>query len=612
VFDINISMKRFYVPILTIFFIFSLFSLSALADDPQSLYGLAMHGQAKYSDQSDHLDYVNPNAPKGGNIKIAAIGSFDTLNPFSLKGQAPQNMNLVYDRLMRRVWDEPFTMYPLIAERVEIPNDRSWIKFHINPKARFHDDSEITAQDVLFSYETLKEHGRPNMRRIYKLAKDVTVSGKHSITFTLGEGYDRETVMIFALMPVLSKDWWQNRDFDATTTEPPLGNGPYRIKNSDTSRSITYERVDDYWAKDLLANKGHYNFQSITYDYFRDDTIALESFKKGDLDIRREWDVGKWRSAYGDINSNQIKNAFPHNRPERAHGYFFNTRKAPFDNIKIRKALTLAFDADWVHKNLYHGEFKRIDSFFPNSILAASTEPTQNELDALEEWTQDIPKEVFKFKGYGLLSDRLKDNGATEFKNARAQLRQADALLKEAGWVVVNGVRVHEETQEPFKFELLISTPQDEKIALSYKRNLERLGINLEIRMADSATFQKRKQSYDYDVISFFQQFTLSPGTEQTLYWTCKAADEIARFNFSGVCNPALDHFAYKIGNAKTYDELKLYAHIIDRIAMAEYIFIPLFYKGTDYIALNRSINFPQNTPIYGAVMESWWMAQNP
>ena len=602
---------KFYVPILTIFFTFSLFNFPATADETESLFGLAMHGQSKYSAQSKNLDYVNPNAPKGGAIKIAAIGTFDTLNPFSLKGQAPQNMNLVYDRLMRRVWDEPFTMYPLIAERVEVPNDRSWIKFHINPKARFHDGSPITAQDVKFSYETLKDHGRPNMRRIYKLATKVTVDGPQTITFTLGEGYDRETIMIFALMPVLSKTWWEGRNFEATTITSPLGNGPYRIKETDTGKRITYERADDYWAKDIFANKGHYNFQTITYDYYRDDTIALESFKKGDLDIRREWDVGKWRSAYNDMNPNQIKVAFPHKRPERAHGFFFNTRKAPFDDINVRKALTLAFDANWVQKNLYHGEFKRIESFFPNSILSAATTPSEAELSALGVWKDQLNEEVFQFKGYRLLTDKMKKGGAVKYKNARNQLRHADTLLKKSGWIIFEGIRVNKETGRQFQFELLISTPQDEKIALSYKRNLERLGINLEIRMADSATFQKRKQSYDYDVISFFQQFTLSPGTEQTLYWTCEAANEVARFNFSGICNPALDHFAHKIGNAKTYDELMLYAHIIDRIALSEYIFIPLFFKGTDYIALNKTISYPENPPIYGAVMETWWAQQN-
>ena len=600
---------KFYAPILTIFFIFAVFALSAIAEQQHTPFGLAMHGQTKYDASSSHLDYVNPDAPKNGTVKMAAIGTFDTLNPYSLKGQAPQNMNLVYDRLMRRVWDEPFTMYPLIAESVDVAEDRSWITFHINSKARFHDSTPITAEDVLFSYETLKEHGRPNMRRIYKLVKTAEVKDRYTIHFTLGEGYDRETIMILAMMPVLSKAWWSERDFDATITEPPLLNGPYRIKEFETGRNITYERVKDYWASDLFVNKGHNNFDTITYDYFRDDTIALEAFKKGDLDIRREWDVTKWQTAYADMNPNMVRFTAPHNRPERANGFFFNLRKPPFDDINVRKALTLAFDADWVLKNLYHSEFKRIESFFPNSVLASPNDASEAEKELLKEWKEHLQPEVYNHKGYGLYSDAMIQSGE-KLDTTRHKLRRADQILKDAGWIVTNGKRIHKDTQEPLSFEILISSPQNEKIALTFQRSLERLGIDMTIRMADSATFQKRKNVYDYDMLAFFKQFTLSPGTEQTLYWTCKAAKENSRFNFSGICNAALAHFALQIAGAQTYDDLALYAHIIDRIALSEYIFIPFFYKEVDYIAHNKNVFYPQNTPVYGVVLESWWTDQ--
>tara|TARA_R110001592_G_scaffold20926_5_gene84574 strand:+ start:10709 stop:12520 length:1812 start_codon:yes stop_codon:yes gene_type:complete len=601
-------MMKFYVQILTIFFIFTLFVTSAMAQEQQNLFGLAMHGQTKYDANSANLDYVNPDAPKGGAVKMSAIGTFDTLNPYALKGQAPQNMNLVYDRLMRRVWDEPFTMYPLISEHVEVAEDRSWITFHINPKARFQDGAPITADDVLFSYETLKEHGRPNMRRIYKLVKTAEVTAPLTIHFTLGDGYDRETIMILAMMPVLSKQWWSGRNFDSTVTETPLLNGPYRIKAFEMGRNITYERDDNYWAKDLFVNKGQYNFGTVTYDYFRDDTIALEAFKKGDLDIRREWDVTKWQTAYTDMIPDMVQHSVHHQRPERAHGFYFNMRKPPFDDIRVRKALTLAFDADWVLKNLYHSEFKRIDSFFPNAPLAAPRQPTDAEKEQLLPWKDNLQPEVFNSIGYGVFSPTMPPAGS-KATIMRFKLKQAAALLKDAGWIVVNGRRVQKDTHKPFDFEILISTPQDEKIALTYQRALERLGIHMTIRMADSATFQKRTQIYDYDVLAFFNAFTLSPGSEQTLYWTCRSADEVARFNYSGICNPALDYFASKIANAKTYDDLVLYAHIIDRIALSEYVFVPLYYKGVDYIAYNKNIVYPQNVPIYGVVLESWWMA---
>ena len=570
---------------------------SAIAQANDKTFGLAMHGNPKYNQTSTHLDYANPNASKGGALKIAEIGTFDSLNPYAIKGQAAANMGLVYDRLMRRVWDEPFTLYPLIAERIDIPEDRSAITFHINPKARFHDGSPTTADDVLFSYETLKKHGRPNMRNIYKLVEKAEILDTHKIRFTFGEGYDRETVMILAMMPILSKTWWEGRDFKSTVTDIPLLNGPYRIKKADLGQKIIYERVEDYWAKDLFMNKGHYNFDTITYDYYRDDTIALESFKKGDLNLRREWDVTKWQTAYDGMHRNHIRLAAPHNRPERAHGFIFNLRRAPFNDINIRKALSLVFDDKWIAQNLFHGAFKRIESYYPNSVLDGSDPISANAMEHMQKWKNDIKPDAFH--------ETIKITDTTDL---RTRLRKATDLLEKSGWIIENGKRIHKDSKEPLQFELLVSTQQDEKIAITYQRTLERLGIDMHIRMMDSATFQKRKNSYDYDMISFFWQNSLSPGTEQTIYWSCKAADEPARFNFSGICNPALDHFAGQIANAKTYQDLTDYAHLIDRILLSEYIAIPLFYKDADYIAHHKNIKYTDVTATYGAVIESWWM----
>lgn len=533
-----------------------------------------MHGTSKYNTNSPHIDYANPDAPKGSTLKQSAVGTFDTLNPFSLKGQAPLNMNLVNDRLMRRVWDEPFTLYPLIAERIDIPADRSGITFHLNPKAVFHDGSPITAQDVLFSYETLRDKGRANMRKIYKLIDNAEIIDERTIKFTFGEGYDRETVMIIAMMPVLSKAYWQSKDFDAALTEVPLGSGSYKVKGFDLGRNITYERVPNYWAKDIFVNRGHYNFKEISYDYYRDDTIALESFKKGDLNLRREWNVNKWRMHYNNLPTHLIKSELTHKRPERAKGLIFNLRRKPFDNLKVRQALSTAFHDEWVAKNLYSENFKRIDSVFPNSVLAAPSP---------EERRQQF----------------------------RGRLRDAAKLLNESGWIIQNGKRIHSETDKPFEFELITATPQDEKIALTYQRALERLGITMHIRPLDAATFQNRKTSYDYDMIAFHWQNSLSPGTEQRLYWSCAAADEPARFNYSGICTPELDALTDKIADAQTYEELVEHAHSIDRIIREENIFIPLFYKGSDYIAHHENIKNNGENPIYGAVLETWWINKN-
>ncbi|MEC7028502.1 MAG: extracellular solute-binding protein, partial [Pseudomonadota bacterium] len=300
-----------------------------------------MHGQPKYGVDFDHLDYANPDAPKGGTLKQAALGTFDSLNPYAIKGKAAEGMSYFYDTLMQRVWDEPFTMYPLIAETVEIPEDRSSIAVHVNPNAKFHDGTSVTAEDVLFSFETLRENGRPNMRSIYKLVDEAKIIDDRTVYFHFGEGYDRETVMILTLMPVLSKAWWEGREFDASLLEIPNSSGPYKIAEVEPGRRIVYERDPNYWGKDLPVNRGHYNFDKVIYDYYRDDTVALEAFKSGDLDFRREGNAGKWATAYnfpaiaaGDITKAEIK----HGRPEKVRALIFNTRRAPFDDPKVREA----------------------------------------------------------------------------------------------------------------------------------------------------------------------------------------------------------------------------------------------------------------------------------
>ena len=553
---------------------FSLLFLSSLssAQAAEKLYGLAMHGSPKYNAESQSLSYVNIQAPKGGTLKTAASkNTYDTLNPYSLKGTAAEGLNLIYDRLMARTWDEPFTMYPLIAESVELAEDRSWIIFHLNPLARFNDNSPITADDVLFSFETLKEQGRPNMRRIYKLVSSAEKRSETSIKFTLGDGYDQETVMILSLMPVLSKSWWEGKDFEATLLEAPNSSGPYQISDIDPGRSITYKRNENYWAKDLLANKGQYNFETITYEYFRDDTVALEAFNKGDLNYRYEFSTNKWMSAYAD-SSNIVKYEAPHQRPERAKGFIFNMRRAPFDDINIRKAIALAFDEEWIKRNIYHDKGARSMSLFPNSPLAATS------------------------------------NGSTaeEELSIRQRLKKAANLLDQSGWLVENGQRIKD--GKALSFELLISTAEEEKIALNLKKHLERLGISMNIRPMDSASFQKRRQDYDYDMIAHYWQNSLSPGTEQMLYWTCEAANTKGQFNYAGICEPEIDTLAASIAAAPDYETLSDNVHKLDAKLQDLNIMIPLFFKGVDYIAHDKNLYHPEKSPIYGSIVETWWM----
>lgn len=533
-----------------------------------------MVGAPKYTAANTHLDYANPDAPKGGTLRQAAIGSFDTLNPYNIKGRAASGLDLVTDRLMARAWDEPFTMYPLIAQKVDVPDDRSSITFFLNPSARFHDGSPITADDVMFSFETLRDFGRPNMRRIYKLATAQKIDAR-TIKFSFGDGYDRETPMIFALMPVLSKAYWAGKNFDETTLTPPLGSGPYKILSVDPGRQVVYERIKDYWAADLLPNKGHNNFDRIVFDYYRDDSVAFEAFKAGNLNYRREWDVGLWHNGYDFPKLAQgevIKESLKHGRPDRVRAFIFNTRRPPFDDKRVREALDLLFDFDWVNASLYHGEYKRIDSYFPNTELAARGD-------------KPLPP-----------------------KDKRADMRKADALLKEAGWMIKDGKRVNEKTGAAFTFEIFLDDPGNEKVALALVRNLERMGIEARVRVLDSAAFRGRLNDYDFDMTLYYWLSTLSPGTEQYLYWSCEAKDQPARWNYAGVCDPVIDRLSQAIPAAHSRAELVKTVHDLDEKLLTGHYMIPLYYNPQDYVAYQKAIKRPETVPLYGLVIETWWM----
>lgn len=574
-------MKRqgtFIISLLLAFIIF--LPLSIHAESEKAItppFGLAMVGAPKYSARDTHLDYANPNAPKGGTLKQAVIGSFDTLNQFSLKGKAPPILDLTTARLMSRVWDEPFTLYPMIAARADVPEDRSSITFTLDPRAIFHDGSPITADDVLFSFETLREKGRPNMRRIYQLATPEILS-PHKIKFTFGNGYDRETMMIFAMMPVLSKTYWQDKDFAATTLTPPLGSGPYKIETVDPGRKITLKRVENYWAENHLTNKGHYNFDRIIHKYYRDGTAAFEAFKAGNLNLRREWDSGLWHSGYdfpAAADGRVIKETLRHHRPDKVRSFIFNTRRTIFQDIHVREALSLLFDFDWVNKNLFYGAYKEIDSFFPNTPLAANSE------------NKTLPPRK---------------------QTMREKMRRADQLLKEAGWIIKDGVRVHVKTGTPLTFEILLNNASQEKIALSFAQNLKKMGIAPQIRVLDSAAFREQLNNYDFDMALYYWLSTLSPGTEQYLYWSCESAQTPGRWNYAGICEDKIDALAQKIPTAKTRDELVKSVHALDRALMAGHYMIPLYYNPSDNIAHWSNLKHPANTPLYGTVLETWWM----
>ena len=542
--------------------------MPAMAAD-KKVHAIAMHGAPKYGPDAKALDYVNATAPKGGKLVQSVAGTFDTLNPFTLKGKAAQGLDYVYDRLAARVWDEPFTLYGLIAKQMIVPDDRSSITFILDPRAKFSDDTPITADDINFSYETLKKFGRPNMRRVYGVVDKVTIINPREIKFELSDARDRETVMILAMMPIFPKHVWAGRNFDETTLTIPVGSGPYRIKKITPGRSIEYERVKNDWAANHITRVGLNNFDRLIFDYYRDDAVALEAFKAHETDVRREFDTAKWHMAYADVSKDVKLEPLPHGRPEWVKGFIFNLRRTHFTDVRVREALELAFDADFVNQTLYRGEGQRITSIFPNTELAATT--------------QTVPLA------------------------GRAALKKADALLNAAGYVVLNGVRTRTRDGKPLTFQILLASAQDEKTALAFTSGLKKLGITATIRTVDASQFAGALAAYDYDVVLHYWINTLSPGTEQMIYWSCDAAKTQGSKNYAGICEPGIDDAAAAIAKAKTRAELVAGTRVLDQQVMAQHLFIPLFTIGKDYWASWNNVSHPEKTPLYGQVLETWW-----
>jgi ABC-type oligopeptide transport system substrate-binding subunit len=579
---------------------FLLLPAAAYAD---SIYALAMHGQPRYPADYRHFDYVNPQAPKGGDLKTSKNGSFDNLNNNIILGNTAEGLELLNDKLMQRAWNEPFTLYGLVAESIDIAPDRSWIIFHLNKKARFHDDVPMTAADVKFSYESYLKYGHPVRRRVYGLITNVKILSDHDIKFTFGKGYDRESVMILAMMQVLPKHYWEKRDISKTTLEPPLGSGPYKIKSVEPGRRIVYERVKDYWAKDLPVSAGLYNFDTITYSYFRDDDVALEAFKAGDYNLRQEYNIHKWKTAYDFKALDEgrvVRQEIAHHRPEWLRAMVFNTRRPAFQDQRVREALSLMFNFDWINKNLFFGAFRRIDSVFPNSELAATGKPEGAELEALKKYKDKLPPEVF---------------GAAwqpPSSNMRENQRKAMELLKSAGWVYKDQALVNEKTGAAFSFEILLNDRGDEKIALEFSRSLKKIGIAARVRTVDSAQFIGRLDAFDYDMVMYRWINSLSPGNEQLNYWGTTAAQTKGSRNYAGIESPAIDGLAGGIAQASERRTLVARARALDRAIMWGYYMIPMHYLGMDLVAHAAEIRQPDIVPVYGIVKEAWWFQSQP
>ena len=590
-------MNHRHLLIVTLFITF--FTSASFAE---KTHGIAMHGKPKYEENFTHLDYVNPNASKGGVVRFGSYGSFDNLNRVAFKGSKAAGLGYVNDTLMRRVWDEAFSLYGLIAEFVEMPEDRSSVTFYLNPKATFHDGSPITRDDVLFSLETFQTKGTPNQKKTYGKVISTELIGNNGIKMVFVNNEDKELPLIVAgFLPIIPKKYYENIDVTKTFLDIPLGSGPYTIENLDPGRQIKYKRVENYWAKDLPVNKGLYNFDTIIYDYYKDSNVLVEAFKVGEYDFRREYNVKRWLSEYdfkavdsGEVILKEMNN----DRPVGMNGLVMNTRKNIFNNRNVRLALSYAYDHEWINKTIYQNAYVRTDSFFDNSPLSSSGLPSDAELELLNPWRDQIPSEIF--------TETFTPPKTDGSGNARKNLLKAKAILQEEGWIIKTD-KLTKDGKE-FKFEFLIVSPSDEKIALAYQSNLKKLGITMEVRTVDSSQYQARLLNYDFDMIKRYWGVSLSPGNEQQFYWGSEVGKKDGSRNYPGINSPAIDALIEKLISAKNREELTTAIHALDRVLLWGHYVVPLYHSNKDRIAYWDFFEYPEEIPLYGIVIESWWV----
>ena len=578
----------------------------ALAETPKPMHGMAMHGAPAYAADFTHFTYVDPAAPKGGTLRLHAIGGFDTLNPYTLKGMSAVGLGLTNDTLMASALDEAFTEYGQIAKTITVPENRSWVRFDLRPEARWHDGQPITPDDVVFSFETLRDKGDPFYRSYYAGVAKAEKTGPRAVTFTFREAGNRELPLIIGQMLVLPKHYWRTRDFTATTLEPPLGSGPYKIATAEAGRFIVYERVKDYWGRDLPVNKGRYNPDTVRYDYYRDTTVALEAFKAGAFDIITEYEAKKWATAYdfpAVADGRVIRAEIPHHTPSGMQGFVFNIRRPLFQDPRVRAALAYAFDFEWTNATLFHGAYRRTESYFDNSELAARALPDAAELAILEPFRAELPSEVFT-----TVYATPKVVGKNGLRN---NLKTALAMLRGAGWAIKNGVMTETASGRPLRFEIMINAAQGaawERIGLPFIKNLKKIGVEVTLRTVDVNQYQNRVREYDFDMmIGSFAQ-SLSPGNEQGNFFGSESADRTGSRNVIGVKSPAVDAIIRRIVLAKDRAELITASRALDRVLLWGHYVIPQWYLPHDRLAYWNRFGLPQKTTIRSADTWSWWI----
>jgi len=566
-----------------------------------TVHGLALYGEPALPADFSHFSYVNPEAPKGGSLLRAAIGgSFDSTNPFIVRGTPAAGLNQIYDTLLESNPNETFSSYGLLAEGIRLDPQRRWIEFDLRPEARFHDGEPVEASDVVFSFETLTEKGQPFYAGYYEDVTKVRALDDDTVRFEFAPNNSRELPLIIGQLPILPEHYWADRDFSATTLDPLLGSGPYRISEIQPGRRIVYERVEDYWGKDLPVNQGRHNIDELVYDYYRDQTVALEAFKAGNLDMRIESSARQWATAYDfpAAENGLVKQLNIHDgQPSGMQAYVMNLRRETFKDPRVREAINLAFDFSWLNDNLFYGAYERTESFFENSPMAASGLPSEDELALLEPLRDQLPASVFETP-----------LPLEEPEKLRPRLAKALELLNEAGYVVREGVMTQVETGEPLSLEVLLYDTQFERVVQPLLRNLARLGVQGDIRIVDVNQYLNRLRNFDYDMIVGSFPQSNNPGNEQREYWTSAYANKPQSRNLIGLENPAIDSLVETLIRADSREELNTAARALDRVLRHGFYVVPQWYLDKTRIALWDMFDYPQPFPEYNLDLSAWWV----
>jgi peptide/nickel transport system substrate-binding protein len=574
----------------------------------ETVHAIAMHGEPALPADFEHLPYVNPDAPKGGRLSYGWVGTFDSLNPFIVQGNAPRAIidlqygNNVFDTLMMRSADEPFTLYGLLAESVEIADDRSWIEFHINPAARFSDGEPVTADDVIFTANLLREKGRPNFRANFGAVVEMEKVGDNGVRFTFADGEDRELPLRIAIMPVLPEHATNAETFDRSTLTPMIGSGPYTIAEVNPGTSIVLRRNPDYWARDLPLKRGLDNFDEIRLEYFRDSNAYFEAFKAGAFDVNFELDPARWSTGYdfpalasGDVVLESVRAQVPRGML----GFVFNTRRPLFQDPEVRGALARLFDFEWINRNLYYGLYERTGSYFQGSSLSALGTPMDAvETALLEPYSDMLLPEVAD----GSYLPPSSDGTGRDRENARAAL----TMLGEAGWRLDGGV-LRNAGGQAFAFEFMAMTREQERLALTYQQSLAMIGIQMSIRSVDATQFWDRQKSFDFDMMQMLWVGSLSPGREQRNRWSSDAAGAEGSFNMAGVREPGVDAMIDAMLAATDRPAFEAATRALDRLLISGRYVVPLFNPPEDWLARRVRIERPETTPLYGFQPTSWW-----